>query len=146
MVVSIKSTLFLWLSALAVITIQPDGEWTSFALYNVEQHQFDNDFEEGTVAPWVDLSEGGTRWAIKSSSSDSEKTKKDAILPPPPPLTGKNFLVLEQGFHIFDFGTLSTTNFIALPGDQIQFAYFMSSSWSQFNNLQVKCFLQQSIK
>ncbi len=140
MVASIKSTFFLWLSALAVITIQPDGEWTALALNDVVQHQFDNDFEEGTVAPWVDLSEGGTRWAIKASSSDSEKTKKNAFLPPPPPLTGKNFLVLEQDFHIFDFGTLSTTNFIALPGDTIQFSYCMSSSWSQFNNLQVICF------
>jgi len=114
MVAPIKCTVFLWLSALAVITLQPDGEWTALALNNVE-HKLDNDFEEGIVAPWLDLSEGGTRWVIKTSSSDSGRTGKNRILPSPPPLMGKKFLFLEQNLNTFDFGTLSTTNFVALP-------------------------------
>ena len=137
MVAPCKFTVFVWCSALVVTTIQPDGEWTALALSNVGQHQFDNDFEDGSVAPWVDLSEGGTRWAIKTSSSDSWRNEKNQILLPPPPLNGKNFLHLEQDLNTFDFGTFSTTNFIALPGDKIQFSYFISSTWSQFNNLQV---------
>lgn len=138
MLASSKCTVFPCLYALIVITIQLDGEWTSLTLNNVEQHQFDKDFEEGTVAPWVDLSDGGIRWVIKTSSSDTWITGKNSVLlPPPPPLTGKNFLYLEQDLNTFDFRTLSTTKFIALPGDKMQFSYCISSTWSQFNNLQV---------
>lgn len=139
---STKYISFLWFSALFAITSQlDDEEGTSLARalasYNAKQHHFDNDFEEGTVAPWVDISQGGTRWAVIASSSDSWKTGKVPILLPPPPATGNKFIWLEHDLETFDMGTLSTTNFIALPGDKVQFSYWISSTWSQFNNLQV---------
>lgn len=111
------------------------------ALRNAESHEFDNDFEDGSITPWLDLSEGGTQWTIECSHPDYMKNKKDETKQPPPPQTGKYFLSLKHAdLKTFDVGILSTTNLIAFPGDMVQFSYCISSTWSQFHNLQVRQF------
>ena len=140
MMKSSKFGLLLCISVITSLANQTETGGETFALVHVKKHLFDNDFEEGTVAPWVDLSEGGTHWTIEISSSHSGIKENNALKPPLPPLTGKYFLLVEQDGKTFDMGTLSTTNFIALPGDQIQFSYWISSTWSQFHNLQVTNF------
>ena len=140
MVAPCKFTVFVWFSALVVTTIQPDGEWTALALNNVE-HKLDNDFEEGIVAPWLDLSEGGTHWAIESSST--EMNEKNTGQRPLPPTTGKYFLLLKHDLNTFDLGTLSTANFVALSGDKVQFSYWIASTYFQFQNLQVQILVLQ---
>ncbi len=135
---SLKSTGFLWLSVMALIMSQQEvGEETS-TLFNVKQHHYDNDFEEESLSPWIDLSEGETEWVIiESAPSDSGIIECNALQLPLPPSTGKYYLLLKQDLKTFDMGTLSTENFLALPGDKVQFSYWISSTWSQFYNLQV---------
>ncbi len=132
-----KSTVFLWLSVTVLMTSIPEGGRETVASASYEQHPFDNDFEEGTVAPWVDQSEGGTCWVVETISSNSGTYVRNTIQLPSPPSTGKHFLLMKQELKTFDIGTLSTMNFIAFPGDQIQFSFWISSTWSHFHNLQV---------
>ena len=100
-----------------------------------KQHEFDNDFEDGSIAPWIDQSELGTGWALNEMLASGLFTN-GAIQPPPPP-SGKRFLWLKHDFMIFDIGILSTENFVAFPGDKFQFSYWISSQYSYFNNIQV---------
>ena len=147
MIEACKSTVFLWLFVTALMTTSfPEEGGETVTLVNYEKHPIDNDFEEGTVAPWLDLSEGGTCWVIQTIAFDSGTIDRSAIQPASPPAAGKYFLVMKQVLETFDMGTLSTTNFIAFPGDQLQFSFWISSTWSQFHNLQVKfVFLSQEI-
>jgi len=138
MIEAYKSTVFLWLYVTALMMNRTEGGGETVALVNDEQHPLDNDFEEGTMTPWVDKSEGGTNWVIRTiSSSSSRKNGRSAIQLPLPPPTGKYFLSMTQDLKTFDIGTLSSTNFVAFPGDTIQFSFWISSTWSQFPNLQV---------
>jgi len=100
-----------------------------------KRHDFDNDFEEGTLAPWVDLSEGWVCWKIERISDSMTTVGFEST--PPPPLSGKHFLMLKYDLETFDIGILSTAVFLALPGDMIQFFYWISSRYSQFHNIQV---------
>ncbi len=99
-----------------------------------KQHEFDNDFEDGSIAPWIDQSERGTGWVLNEMESVLA-TNGDIQAPPPP--SGKRFISLKHDFMIFDIGILSTENFVAFPGDKFQFSYWISSQYSYFNNIQV---------
>jgi len=147
MIDTCKFTVFLWLSVTVLMTSTPEGVGETVALVIYEQHPFDNDFEEGTLAPWMDLSEGGTCWVIETISSNSGSNGRNTIQLPSPPPIGKYFLLMKQELKTFDIGTLSSTNFIAFPGDQIQFSFWISSTWSNFHNLQVIffCFYRKNI-
>jgi len=140
MIGAYKAIVFLWLYVTALMMSRTEGGGKSIALGPLydKQNPFDNDFEEGTMAPWVDLSEGGTSWVITTiSSSNSRKNGWNAIQLPSPPPTGKYFLSMKQDLKTFDIGILSSTNFNAFPGDTIQFSFWISSTWSHFHNLQV---------
>ena len=131
---SYKSNIFLWLFVTSLMMNQSEGEPST---NGNKQNHFDNDFEGGTLAPWVDLSEGETHWTIESFASDSGIKENMTIQPPFPPPEGQYFLLLNQDVKMFDIGILSTTNFVAIPGDMVQFSYWISSTYSQFQNLQV---------
>lgn len=103
----------------------------------LEHHQqcskLDNDFENGTIEPWIDLSEGGTRWVLGFYTDQTIEIK-----PPPPANSGEYFLWLEQSsFRTFGIGLLSTPQFVAFPGDQLLFSYWIYAEFKEFNNIQV---------
>lgn len=97
---------------------------------------FDNDFENGTIEPWFDLSEDGTRWVLDNTDS-FENHQAIKMKPPPPINNGEYFLWLEQSFRTFGIGLLSTPQFIAFPGDQLLFSYWIYAEFKEFNNIQV---------
>lgn len=106
-----------------------------------KQHDFDNDFEDGSIAPWMDLSEPGTMWLVDEISSDPPANGMEGTLQPPPPPTGKHLLWLKHDLNTFAVGTLSTQSFIAAPGDMVQFSYWISSKYSQFHNIEASLYL-----
>ncbi len=111
------------------------------AIYSSQQskvHMFDTGFENGTFEPWIDLSEDGTCWVV--SNTMQWRNGENSIHSQIPPLEdGKYFLQLENADVnvLFGVGKLSTATFLANPGDKLQFSYWISSRYSQFNNLQV---------
>lgn len=109
------------------------------ALDNLQPNQilFDNDFEEGSIEPWVDMSQDGTQWVIRNSNQ--WKQGGSSIQPQPSIKDGKYFLQLDNTDVnvVFGIGKLSTTTFTAYPGDQIQFSYWIASKHSHFNTIQV---------
>lgn len=107
---------------------------------NTMQYDFDNDFEDGQVAPWTDLSLGGTHWTIKSMTTGSWENVMSTNLPPTLPTNSNHVLRLEFDLETFDIGILSTTDLIASPGDTIQFSYCIYSQYNHFQNIEVKIF------
>ena len=134
---SLKSV-FLWL-LLTYIMTQERGWVTLASSEYTKQQNLDNDFEDGSIAPWIDQSEAGTRWVLNDISPVSATNNRNIMetIQPPPPLNGKRFLLLKHDLSIFDVGILSTENFVASPGDRVQFSYWISSQYSHFNNIQV---------
>lgn len=101
------------------------------------QISFDNDFEKGSIEPWVDLSQDGTQWLIRSFNQ--WKGEGNSIQPQSSINNGKYFIQLDNTDinTVFGIGQLSTTSFTAYPGDKIQFSYWIASKKPQFTNIQV---------
>lgn len=114
-----------------------EGELSLSPQGNAKQHNLNNDFEDGEVAPWKDLSEGGAHWAIKSMTIGPwENVVMATDLQPTLP-SQNHVLSLEFDLETFDIGILSTTDFTASPGDTIQFSYCSYSQYNQFQNIEV---------
>lgn len=62
-----------------------------------QKHDFDNDFEEGSIAPWIDQLERGTTWVPNEIASD---LLTDGSIQPPPPPNGNHFIWLKYDFRI----------------------------------------------
>lgn len=105
-------------------------------LSGILQPGLSNDFENKTLIPWVDASEDGTFWTIGSFSVGNINAKSNFISPPPTN-DGKYFIYLTNAFDQFGVGILQTESFVALPGDQLGFSYWIYSALPQFNNIQV---------
>lgn len=97
----------------------------------------DNDFENGTIEPWVDFSQDGTRWNIRNATTFENEV--DTNYQPPPSLNGgTNFLQINPNkMNTFGLGELRITEILAMPGDQLKFSYWIRSRYSWLNNLQV---------
>lgn len=109
---------------------------TLFNTFTIQQPELDQNFENGTMEPWVDCSENGTQWVIqKMSTAWGNEISKSRIIPPPLE-SGTHYLWLKQDFEIFGFGVLSSPKFLAYPGDELQFSFWIHSSFECFNNLQ----------
>lgn len=106
----------------------------------INHQDVDNDFENGTIAPWADCSEDGTRWVavdVNSTLANENGRSQLQAMPPLPPNNGKYFIFLKHDLKIFGIGILSSPNFIAYPGDEISFSYWLHSTYQHFNNIEV---------
>jgi len=108
------------------------------AIPAINHQDIDNSFENGTINPWTDCSEDGTRWAIESNFSwtNGNGRSQMQVAPQPPPLNhGKYFILLKNDWTIFGIGILSSPYFVAYPGDEIMFSYWLHSTY--FSNIEV---------
>lgn len=136
MQIASSCSLIIWFS-LVTATYHREGELILGQNKDEIEPNIDNDFEDGAVAPWVDLSEGGARWVIRSLAVGSLGNLISTNQPPLPP-PGNHYLCLEFDSSTFDIGILSTENIIVTPEDTIQFSYCIYSQYNQFQNIQVK--------
>lgn len=106
-------------------------------LSDIEQPDLDNSFENQILEPWIDLSESETHWIIEciSSCTSNETNMIQGI--PLPPTDGHYVLQLKYDLESFDVGILSSPTFLAYPGDEIKFFYYIRSNYSHFNNIEV---------
>jgi len=80
---------------------------------------FNFDFENGTIEPWADISQDGTRWSISNASTFGNEVGS-IHQPPPSANDGTNFLELKPtNIHTFGIGELKMTGILAKPGDQL---------------------------
>jgi len=101
----------------------------------VQELSINQNFENGSIQPWQDFSEEGTQWVIENISSwSNEHTKNHLGLPPME--SGTHYLWLKQDLETFGIGILSSNTFLANPGDEIKFSFWIHSSYKYFNNLQ----------
>lgn len=129
------SPIFFWFSLMTIH--HREGELSFSQQSNAKQSYYlNNDFEDGEVAPWMDLSEGRTYWALKSMTvgpwENAMSTNPTPTLP-----TENHVLFIEFDSETFDIGILSTTDLIASPGDTIQFSYCIYSQYNQFQTIEV---------
>ena len=104
----------------------------------VNHQDVDNNFENGTISPWTDCSEDGARWVIENHSSWMNGNGRSQLQTvPQPPNNGKYFILLKHDLKIFGIGILSSPYFIAYPGDEITFSYWLHSTYRHFNNIEV---------
>ena len=90
------------------------------------------DFEDGTMAPWLDQSSGKVNWKLESFDSPSES------ISPPPPLRGSSYLrVTRNGNLQSGLAILTSQVFTALPGDRLTFSFWIQSRHLQANTLEV---------
>jgi len=108
----------------------------------ISHQDVDNDFENGTIAPWTDSSEDGTQWMIENSffwTNGDGRSQMQVVPPPPPPNNGKYYALLKHDLtKTFGVGILSSPNFVAYPGDEVTFSYWLQSPFRHFNNIEVK--------
>lgn len=103
----------------------------------ISNQDVDNNFENGTIAPWTECSEDGSRWIIENYSSLTNEMIKSQQQQPPPPNNGNFFIWLKHELKIYGIGILSSPYFIAYPGDEITFSYWLCSPYRHFNNIEV---------
>ena len=92
-----------------------------------------SDFESGSMSPWYDLSTSSVNWQIERLDSSTE-TNSAA----PQPASGETYLRLTRNANL-DLGLaiLNSAVFIALPGDQVNFTFWIRSRQPLGNSLQV---------
>lgn len=83
---------------------------------------------------WQDQSQDGARWIIDSSEYQEKESSSGH---PPHPSTGRFCLLLKSSSACFSVGILSSAMFVAIPGDEIQFDYWITSKYPELNNIQV---------
>jgi len=101
----------------------------------VQLLDIDNSFENETLSPWTDCSEDGAEWIIGNmSSSRIERNEKE--ISPPIVESGAHYLWLQHDLETFGIGILISPTFLAFPGDEIKFSFWIHSSFKHFNNIQ----------
>ncbi|XP_057372687.1 uncharacterized protein LOC130693538 [Daphnia carinata] len=100
-----------------------------------ELSELDNDFEDGTLQPWIEESQGSVRWKVGNQASSWEPNN-----PAPQPLNGKNYLRVDRrGSKSFGVAILRSPTFKLPSGNEINvsFAFWIRSKWPAFTNLEV---------
>lgn len=93
----------------------------------------DNDFESGSISPWMDESPGNVDWQIEKFSSPSETNS-----PVPPQSSGGSYLRATRNAYLSSgLAVFSTPNFTAYPGDKVSFDFWIRSKYPQGNSLEV---------
>lgn len=97
---------------------------------------FNIDFENGTIAPWVEASRRSAKWKIENTNSPWESDNAA-----PTPLNGSSYLRVDRGASLsFGVAILRSPVIIATPGVSsaiLSFSFWIRSKWSQYTNLEV---------
>lgn len=108
----------------------------------VDDHQKDvnfnyfNDFESGTLGPWIEKSRGSVKWKIENNISPWEPGNLAPI-----PANGTNYLRVNRGASLsFGVAVLRSRVFTLVPDETafFSFDFWIRSKWPQFTNLEVK--------
>ena len=92
-----------------------------------------NDFENGTMSPWCDQSNGQVHWKVESFD-----TPFDLDSPGPQPFDGSQYLRAVRNANLQSGLTiLNSPSFTALPGDLVSFSFWIRSRRLQGNTLEV---------
>ncbi len=114
----------------------------SISFETIEQLHLDNNFENRSLQPWMDCSENGAQWTIEDISTWNNERIIESKQAPPPMNNGTNYLWLKQDFETFGIGILSSPSFLAFPGDEMKFSFWIQSAFQNFNNLEVTSFIR----
>lgn len=112
---------------------QRDGR----VLTSSELSQFDSDFENGRLDPWIEESQtNGVQWKIENKISPWDLNNKA-----PPQLNGTSYLRVDRGKNLkFGVAVLRSPTFL-LPSSEneisLSFSFWIRSKWPQFTNLEV---------
>lgn len=97
---------------------------------------FNIDFENGTIAPWVEASRRSVKWKIENTNSPWESDNAA-----PTPLNGSSYLRVDRGASLsFGVAILRSPVIIATAGVSsaiLSFSFWIRSKWSQYTNLEV---------
>ena len=92
-----------------------------------------NDFEDGRVSPWYDESAANVNWKVEDFNSPSEFDS-----PAPQPSSGTKYLRAARNKDLLSgLAVLRSEPFIASPGDQVTFNFWIRSRRPEGNNLEV---------
>ena len=98
-----------------------------------------NDFESGTLNPWIELSKSGVKWKIENTTSPWEP---DNLAPPP--FSGTKYLRVDRGTSLaFGVAILRSPVFQIPAGSDsffFSFSFWIRSKWPQFTNLEVSLY------
>ena len=93
----------------------------------------DKDFEDGSLGPWYDDSDGAVHWEVEDIDSPLETNN-----PAPTPLDASSkHARLVRVQSEFNPAVLRSPKFQAVPGDQVSFAFWVRSRYPKGNSLQV---------
>lgn len=97
----------------------------------------DNNFESGTIFPWIEQSASDVKWNIENKNSPWEPENGAPL-----PFNGTNYLRINRGTSLaFGVAILRSPVFTILPGildTTFSFSFWVRSKWPQFTNLEVK--------
>ena len=95
-----------------------------------------NDFENGGLSPWIDISPGSIFWKVENYSSPIE-----ANYTAPKPKNGTNYLRINRGTSNLTAGLaiIKSPLFTAQPGDEVSFSFWIRSMELYGNSLIVRC-------
>lgn len=92
-----------------------------------------NDFEDGRLSPWYDESAANVKWKVEDFNSPSEFDT-----PAPQPSSGTKYLRAARTRDLLSgLAVLRSEPFIASPGDQVTFNFWIRSRRPEGNNLEV---------
>jgi len=102
-----------------------------------------NDFEGGTLSPWLDASIATVRWIVEDYASPLE-----ANYPAPNPIDGGTKYARAIRNANLDAGAviLSSDTFTASPGDAVSFSFWIRSRRTLGNTLEVNSIFFFSFK
>ncbi len=97
-----------------------------------------NDFEDGRMSPWSDLSGSSVYWKIEDIESPEEVNS-----PAPPTFSGSKYLRVTRNLETLPSGlaVLRSEPFTASPGDKVDFNFWIRSRRPEGNNLEVTTFV-----
>lgn len=97
---------------------------------------FNNDFENGLIAPWTETSRRSVKWKIENTNSPWETGNAAPI-----PLNGSSYVRVDRGASLsFGVAILRSPIFTVTPNVYqvtLSFSLWIRSKWPQFTNLEV---------
>jgi len=92
-----------------------------------------NNFESGAADPWYDSSPNTVHWVVEDFSTPIED------YPPPTLSTGTKYLRANRDKATPGQLILRTVTFMAFPGDEFSFNFWIRSKYTGGNTLEVTC-------
>ena len=95
-----------------------------------------NNFESGTLSPWIEQSKSVVKWKIENRTSAWEPGNAAPL-----PSNGTNYLRVNRGSSLaFGVAVLRSQVFTVAPFSRdttFSFSFWIRSKWPQFTNLEV---------